>query len=60
MLIFCLFQGELAYYKEDDLKNALNIIPLHNASVVEKGVDTFQVSANKVRWKGCLRLDQKS
>ena len=41
--------GELAYYKEDDLKNALNIIPLHNASVAEKGSDGFTVSANKVR-----------
>lgn len=48
VLNFCLPAGELAYYKEDDLKNALNIIPLHNASVVDKGSDGFLISANKV------------
>eukprot|EP00730_Choanoeca_flexa_P004949 TRINITY_DN11846_c5_g1_i1.p1 TRINITY_DN11846_c5_g1~~TRINITY_DN11846_c5_g1_i1.p1 ORF type:complete len:1636 (+),score=587.46 TRINITY_DN11846_c5_g1_i1:537-4910(+) len=39
--------GEIAYYKEDDLTNALNIITLSQASVAKKDDDTFVVTANK-------------
>jgi hypothetical protein len=41
-------EGELSYYKEEDLDNALNIIPLGPglASVTKKGTDTFLVHTN--------------
>jgi hypothetical protein len=44
--------GEIAYFKEDDLNNALNIITLGpGSSVVAKEDDTFVVTASKV-WEG--------
>lgn len=41
-------EGELSYYKEDDMGNALNIIPLGPglASVTKKGPDMFLVHTN--------------
>ena len=42
-------QGELLYYKEDDLVNALNIIPLTTSTVTlsKKGTDGFTVHTQK-------------
>eukprot|EP00047_Mylnosiga_fluctuans_P024651 m.166145 g.166145 ORF g.166145 m.166145 type:complete len:1343 (+) comp9898_c0_seq4:65-4093(+) len=42
-------QGELAYYREDDLSNALNILALAQgvSSVTRKGLDMFVVHTNK-------------
>ena len=41
-------EGELSYYKEEDMDNALNIIPLGPglASVTKKGTDMFLVHTN--------------
>lgn len=41
--------GELMYYKEDDLDNALNIIPLGHglATVSKKGTDSLIVATSK-------------
>ena len=41
-------EGELAYFKEEDMENALNIIPLGAgvASVTKKGSDGFLVHTN--------------
>lgn len=42
-------QGELAYFREDDLANALNILTLATgvSSVTKKGSDMFVVHTNK-------------
>lgn len=42
-------QGELSYFREDDLANALNILTLASgvSSVTKRGLDQFVVHTNK-------------
>ena len=42
-------KGELSYFKEDDLENALSIIELSaaNVQISKKGIDGFIIHTNK-------------